>query len=44
MDLNHLKYVSSPVRESEVENTAVLELRKLMALTLNEFISSVPKF
>ena len=44
VDLNHLNYVSSPVREIELENTAVFELRKLMALSLNEVISSVPKF
>lgn len=44
MDFNHLKYVSSPVREIEMKNTAVFELRKLMALTLNEVISLVPKF
>lgn len=44
VDLNHLKYVSSRVREIEMENTAVFELRKLMALNLNEVISSVPKF
>jgi len=41
VDLHHLKYI---VREIEVENTAVFELRKLMALTLNEVISFAPKF
>lgn len=29
VELNHLKYVSSPIREIEVKTTSVFELRKL---------------